>query len=169
MAASYLGGALEILRRSFYEQPENESRSRLMPKESYRYLGKEVRRVLAELAQQESLRAFSNEIQEIERRMAELNKVSGTKLSKLFLSDLGLEYGETELGALQARNLAAHAQPFTAAEAFEVLRSNRALQTLFARVLLRLLDAPVHYFDYSTLNHPLRQLATQQGASATES
>ena len=114
------------------------------------------------------MREFSDEIQEIERRLAELNKVSGTKLSKLFLSDLHLQYGVAELQALQARNDAAHAVPFNSAEAFEKLRSYRALHTLFARVLFRLLNVQVYYFDYSTVGYPLRRLETQQGAVASE-
>lgn len=168
MAAGYLGAAFEILRRAFYEQPENKARSRLMPKDRWQLVGKEVRKLLADLAQGEALREFSNEIWEIERRLAELNKVSGTKLSKLFLSDLRLQYGDVELQALQARNDAAHALPFNPAEGFEKLRSYRSLHTLFARVLLRVLTAEVYYFDYSTVGHPLRRLETQQGAVATE-
>jgi len=167
MAAGYVGAAFEILRRGFYEQPENEARSRLMPKDRWQLVGKEVRRLFADLAQRETLSEYSDEIQEVERRLAELNKVSGTKLSRLFLSDLHLQYGDVEIKALQARNEAAHAMRFNTSEGFEKLWAYRALQTLFGRVLLRLLAAQVHYFDYSTVGHPLRALETQQGAMGT--
>lgn len=169
MAAGYTGAAFEILRRGFYNQPENEARSRLMPKEAWQFVGKEIRRVFGELASHVQMHEFSGELQEIERRLAELNKVSGAKLSKLFLADLQLQYGDIEIQALNARNEAAHAVPFGAAEGFEKLQSYRALHTLFARALLRLLAVEVYYFDYSALGHPPQRLETRQGTAGTES
>lgn len=168
MAAGYLGAGFEILRRSYYEQPDNEKRSRLMPKDRWQIVGRGIRDLFASLAHRESLSDLSNELHEVEIRLGELNRVSGKKLSKLFFADLGLQYGEIEERALQARDDAAHAMPYNVTEGFEKLKAYRALQTLFARVLLRLLSAQVYYFDYSAEGHPLRRIHEQQGPRTTE-
>lgn len=165
MAAGYVGAAFEVIRRGYYNQPENEPRSRLMPKERWQTVGKEMQRLLSDISKTDALQGYTVELQEIERRFAELNKVSGTRLNRLFLTDLALQHGETEMQALQARNNDAHALPFNTAEAFEKLRSYRALHTLFARALLRMLSAQVFYFDYSSLGHPLKRLEEKQGDS----
>lgn len=163
MAAGYVGAAFEILRRGYYSQPENEARSKLIPTEKWRLVQTRMKQALSSSKEDVLLQEFSSEIDEVEKRFAEFNKVSGKKLTRLFLTDLRLRFGATEERGLNARDIAAHALSLPVSQSFERLRSYRAIQTLFARVFLRLLDAPVCYFDYSALNHPPRCLEDAQG------
>ena len=163
MAAGYVGAAFEILRRGYYKRPENESRSRLLPSSQWSAVAKRVSEAIDSSMEFECCKSFRNELDDLKSRFSGLNDVSGSRLNRLFLSDLGLKFGDTEEMALAARNDAAHANRVDPSENFASLRAYRAAHTLFARGLLTILGGYVRYFDYSTFGFPVRDLSEAQG------
>ncbi len=163
MAAGYVGAAFEMLRRGYYERPENESRSRLLPRPRWAELAKKLDATIDSLAQGEDWKDLLGEVAALRKRLPGLNDISGSRLNLLFLKDLDLNYGGAEDRALGARNDAAHANQLDPADNFERLRDYRAAHTLFARGLLAILGVEVRYFDYSSRGYPARDLAQPQG------
>jgi hypothetical protein len=165
MAAGYVGAAFEILVRGYYKLPSNESRSKLLAKPKWRTVESTLRKTLDALADGE-LADDEASIKAVQSQLGQLNRVSGKKLNALFLDDLRLQHGEVEADALQARNDAAHANAMEGDSFVRVLRSYRALHTLFARAMFAVLQVPVRYFDYTALDHPPRGLGEPQAGTA---
>jgi hypothetical protein len=161
MAAGYVGTALEFLVRGYYEQPQNELRSKLLSNTVFSELllkMKETVKTSKTLASNES---DADKFEVLSSKLASLTSVSGKKLTEMLLCDLGLENGEVEKRALKARARAVHAD--SSDRGFETLTDYRALHTLFARVVFRVLDLDATYVDYSSLNFPSRPLGEKQG------
>ncbi|MCX4240152.1 hypothetical protein [Paraliomyxa miuraensis] len=166
MAAVYVGAAYEVLRRAHYKRPENEPRSRLLPKDQWRSLSRAMRdAAMSSPDYDESHRGEGGALGALLSKIGILNEVSGIKLNLLMLDDLGLGHGEIEKSALAARNDAAHANPIAPGEEHDVLKRYRALHTLVARVLFSILGMTVNYRDYSSAGFPFRRLAEEQGTT----
>jgi hypothetical protein len=164
MKAAYLGAAFESLRRNYYKLPSNEERARIIPKEKWRPIMQQLRAALpAELLDQQGTATYQPGLADINERIGDLNKVSGTKLNTQLLEDLGFDFSEFEREALAARNDAAHANPIEPGEEWGTLKKCRALQTVFGRVMLGIVSGPTHYFDYGTEGFPVRRLPESQG------
>lgn len=167
MKAAYVGAAFEVLRRGYYARPENEDRSRRLPKDRWKKINKNIGELLSGLAATDEWMAVSDELQAVKSRVGNLNEISGSKLNSLFLDDLGLEHSVIESDALQARNDAAHANRLGPDDYASTLRHYRALHTLFARCLFSLMEVDTAYIDYSSLEHPHRPLPTMQGVPSS--
>jgi hypothetical protein len=161
MRSGYIGGAFELLCRRYYEQPENERRSRLLTKGQWSEVSKEFRALVDSLSERETLKESKGDLERIRDRFGELNSVSMTRLKQQFLGDLGLSFGNAEEQALKARNDAAHAND-GGGDDFETLRAYRASHTLLARAVLKSLGVSVRYFDYSSDGYPDRKLEEAQ-------
>lgn len=163
MAAGYLGAAFEVLRRSYYAQPENERRSRIVGKPAWRRMRKELERVFDAALAEGGTELTDDGATHMKLALNRLNEVSGSKLNALLLDDLGLKHGSLEASGLKARNDAAHANPIDPNDYEAALLAVHALETLLARVLFAIVGIDIHYVDYSTLGHPLRKLSDPQG------
>jgi hypothetical protein len=163
MCAAYVGGAIEVLARGYYDRPENKARSQMLPKLSWKRVHRSIRVLLDEHAESEELRDVADEIEAIKARLGNLNAVSGSKLNLMFLDDLGLEHSDVEHKALLARNNAAHANKLEPSDYPDTHANYRGLQTLFARCLFRLLGVETNYIDYSSLGYPARPISDKQG------
>jgi len=149
MSAGYLGVSLEILRDAYYSRPENEPRSKLLPKSEWRAVLKTLQESLDNMTDIKNVDSISSKLNEIKSRLGDLNKVSAKKLNILLLNDLNLDYGDVETKALQARNDSVHGSIFGSNDYREVLQQTRSLQTLVSRVFLRMLGMDeFYYFDY---------------------
>ena len=162
MASGYVGAAFELLVRGYYERPENTSRSKLMPKPQWKEVSSALRASLETLKERTNVPAETLGAVDSAIVSGGLNRVSGTRLNTMFLTDLGIDIGDIERGALQARNDAAHANRLEMSD-FEALCAYRALHTLFARAFFRLLGVDVRYIDYSTEGFPVKELEERQG------
>src|SRR5207249_395894 len=118
----YVGAAFELLPRGYYELPENKARSRLLSKPQWRQVAEALVTALAVLKQTNA--TMAEQLASIEQGLTGLNKVSGSRLNSIFLTELGLRTGDTERRALQARNDAAHANRLETSD-FEALRAYR--------------------------------------------
>lgn len=167
MASGYVGAAFELLCRGYYKLPANESRSRLFPNRLWEAVAKHFNTAVDGLTPSEDTledrNRLAEDLAEVKKRVGSLNAVSGSRLNLLFLTDLGLNFGDTERRALAARNNAAHAKQMAPPAPFATLEGYRALHTLFARALFALLGVPVRYFDYSSDGFPVREVTQGQG------
>ncbi|RJO60559.1 MAG: hypothetical protein C4542_08875 [Dehalococcoidia bacterium] len=153
MAAGYLGGAFEILRRYFYSLASNEHKTRLLPKTIWKTISSEIFNTIDKIIVTEKQVEFASQLEEIKSRVGGLNSVSGTKLNTLLLEDLGIQYGIIEQDALKARNDSVHANSLGSEGYLETLRRKKALHTLVARVFFRVLQFDdIYYLDYSALD-----------------
>lgn len=79
-----------------------------------------------------------------------------------FFDELGLKTGKVEREAIEARNRMVHGNlGFKELEKFVIITD--AYQTLFNRVLLKILNYEDCYIDRSTLNYPERRIEEPLG------
>ena len=165
MTAGYIGAAFEALRRRYYEADERARRTKWLPGPRWKELECEFTRVLKEQKTRDEWGGLSEGLEAIRCRLGSLNSISSKVANERFLTDLGLEFGDVERNALQARNDAAHANPISPGEEARTLGRCRALYTLVARALLAAIGADLKYFDYSPLDYPVLELNQPMGGT----
>lgn len=85
---------------------------------------------------------------------------------RFFFDEIGLPVGETERDAINERNPMAHgaAKVFDASANERMFWATRVYQTLFHRMVLKLLGYDGPYIDYGTLGHPVRHISEPSGS-----
>jgi hypothetical protein len=95
-----------------------------------------------------------------------LNKLKGSSQRgsneklKMMFEIINLPVGKIEEKAIRARNKMAHSSlgEIAEEEIKETIRMTRAYETLFNRILLKILSYNGNYIDYYTLGHPNRKI-----------
>jgi hypothetical protein len=82
-----------------------------------------------------------------------------------FFDDIGLSVGKTEWDAINERNPMAHgaARVFDGTTNERMIQATRVCQTLFHRIVLKLLGYDGTYIDYGTLGHPIKHISEPSG------
>ncbi len=92
------------------------------------------------------------------RRMRGAFQMGVNDRFETFFEELGLTLGQTEQLAVQRRNRCAHGGPVDPDQIREHIRLTRTYQSMFHRVLLRILGYTGPYIDYGTISFPERAL-----------
>ena len=84
---------------------------------------------------------------------------------RFFFDEIGLSVKETEWWAMGERNPMAHgsASIFDKSAEERMIRATRIYQTLFHRIVLKLLGYDGTYKDYGTLGLPIRHISEPSG------
>lgn len=88
--------------------------------------------------------------------------MSGNESLYLFFDRIGLNAGKFERDAIKARNPMAHGGPTIPKDLGKASKLRTAYQTLFARMLLKLLKYDGLYIDYSSVGCPARHIDEPQ-------
>jgi len=88
-----------------------------------------------------------------------MNSVPHQVVTAGILSRMKLQFSEEEKAAWRRRNDAAHGRAMEVGTELDVIRDTKLLRGLFDRMLLKLTDASEMYYDYASLNLPIRRLA----------
>ncbi len=89
--------------------------------------------------------------------------MSGNESLYLFFKRIGLKVGKFERDAIKARNPMAHGGPTMPKDLAKASTLRTAYQTLFVRMLLKLLKYDGFYIDYSSVGCPARHIDEPQG------
>lgn len=123
------------------------------------------------LAKKEYDELLASEFNFIEEKLREnvyqqrmLNKIKNSynmganERLDFFFSEIDLPIGETEGKAIKGRNSMAHGDIMNDQEIEKMVRLTRAFQTLFHRILLKILGFDGDYIDRSTVGWPRRHI-----------
>jgi len=88
-----------------------------------------------------------------------LNQVPRRAITDELLKRLGLVLSEDEIEAWKRRHDAAHGNDIDPEDYPGMIRDVKLLKVLFHRMLLKIVDGSDQYFDYASLDFPLRRLS----------
>lgn len=97
-----------------------------------------------------------------------LNQVPRRVTTEELLNKTGLVLGEDESRAWKGRHDAAHGNDTTSDATSGMIRNNKLLKVIFHRMLLKAIDGSDQYYDYASLDFPLRPLADPVPLSKTK-
>lgn len=152
-----LAGALESLANAWFKMQEQEVSAAWIPDDRWKaYLAPFLKKLREELVDEPCLGP-------IQQTLKRANVFGMKERFRRFLSHLELSIGEVEGNAVELRHKVAHGgflrdDEFTGA----IFRAD-ALRTLVNRVILRLLEWPGQYVDYSSIGRPSRVLTQPLG------
>lgn len=94
------------------------------------------------------------------RKIKGASQRGSNEILKMMFEIINLPIGKIELKAINARNKMAHSSlgAISDEEIQETIRLTRAYETLFNRILLKILSYNEQYTDYYTLGHPNRHI-----------
>ena len=149
------GSALETVLD--IQRSKTDSSHRLLDKDVFRELRDQLEGALEDFGRDVETKAVKSRLDLIRRRLSNLNQSQPSDVLELF-DDIGLEIGPVERDAWHERNRAAHGDVYASSD-YEAGRQRcDALMTMFNRLLLKLCGAGTKYFDYTTLDWPVRDL-----------
>jgi hypothetical protein len=88
-----------------------------------------------------------------------LNRVSRRIITEKVIRQIGILVGDDEKRAWQRRHDAAHGNDTKPGSEPEMIRDMKLLKVLFHRMLLKIVNGSDLYYDYASLDFPLRPLA----------
>jgi len=156
-----LATSIEILKNAWYKSKKSKSKGTYMPKAKFdELLEDEFKAIEARLEGVE----YGDRIL---RRMRNTFQMGVNESFDFFFEEIGLPVGERERKAIGARNRMAHGSSgFLDERAYqELLNKKQSYQTLFNRILLKVMGYDGNYVDRSTLGWPERPLDQPIGES----
>lgn len=142
-----LHAGLEAISKSWFKT-KSKSKGVYIPKKQYDHLLKD------------DLASITQKLQSIPNGNKVLNKIRNAysfgvneKINSFF-SEIGLKLGDVEKAALQARNPMAHGDIESGKPVDEKVMETRGYETLFHRILLKILGYDGKYIDYSSIGWP---------------
>lgn len=153
--------AIELLANAWFKSRRSSIKGLYMKQEAFtNLLQEELESIKTKLAD----KRFGDRMI---RRMLGAHNMGTNERVPMFFDELNLSCGPREQQAIAARNSAAHGgRAATPSEIDDLMRCGIAYQTLFHRVVLRLLDYEGSYVDRCTLGHPSRPLDEPAGGSS---
>ncbi len=162
--AVHINAAIEQIRNAVMREQKDQkipNQKEWFEKKRWKYIRKEIVDVLKRFSEE-----LGNEnekfLKQAEQSVNLINKKSLGNQSLDFWSSIGLEIGVVENNALRVRNFSAHGYRYEEGKQHELSMANKALFSLFCRVVLKLIEFD-EYFDYSSYGHPLRDIDSPLG------
>ena len=154
-----LSAGLETLASSWFESGRSKSNV-YMPKKDFDSLLK------AELASARSKLETRKYGDRILNGLSRAYEMSTNDSLRFFFDDIGLSVNRTEWEAINERHPMAHgsASVFDGSASERMIRATRIYETLFHRIVLKLLGYNGTYIDYGTLGRPNRHISEPSGA-----
>jgi len=154
MKPAHFGSAIEGLQDAYCQAHPDKARKRLIQdKTTAKALRDRLNAALSEVKLDEALATI------FERKISNLNEVSGTVLSQRILAELGLAVGPADEAAWTRRNEAAHGKPRRPEDTIPVMRDTKLLRLLLNRMVLKIAKASPTYVDDYTPNLAIRALS----------
>jgi hypothetical protein len=150
--------ALELIMNSWFKSTKSKIKGLYMENEEFeRLLSEELSKIEEKLMNKEFRVAIVNKIKSS-------NQMSVRDRFTYFFKEIGLEVGDIENKAIKARNSPAHGGAKWDRESFEkMIQDSEAYQTLFNRVILKLLGYDKYYIDRSTDHGSQRRIDVPLG------
>jgi hypothetical protein len=153
-----LSAGVETLASSWFESGRSRSNVYMQKKDFDALLG-------AELASAKSKLESHKYGAKILNKLRHAYEMSAKDSLQYFFDDIGLSVGKTEWDAINERNPMAHgaARVFDGTTNERMIQATRVCQTLFHRIVLKLLGYDGTYIDYGTLEHPIKHISEPSG------
>lgn len=149
-AAVQFGAAIEALQRSYVENNGRAFQKGLISKEKWRGIRALLLSHISEI--DDSAKAI------FENKINSLNQLPQSVLTERFLKALGVVTGSIENVAWRQRNDAAHGNEVEGGDYVKLIRNIKVLRGIFNRMALSIFGMSRLYYDYYSLNIPLRAL-----------
>jgi hypothetical protein len=150
IAAVHFGAALESLQRAYLSSSSTQSSSTIVDEQTWEKIRSALDTSLAPLGlPSKTLETFKNKVRN-------LNSRSQHATSKDLMDELGLVLSNREKQAHNARHESAHGKDDEVD--IEWIRDLKLLRILFHRVLLAMTQANEEYYDYFTVENPIRKV-----------
>ncbi len=94
----------------------------------------------------------------IKNKINSLNQLPQSVITKRFLASLNIAISDMELSAWQQRNSAAHGNEVEDNDYIRLIREIKVLKVIFHRILLRIINGSDYYFDYYSIESPIRKI-----------
>lgn len=153
-----LSSAIEVLVNKFLAAIPGISYTYLPQMEYLKLINEEIDAISLKLSNVPNGDRIVNKIK------SAFNRGANEKMD-LFFEKLGLPIGKIEREAIRARNTMAHGglNRLTDEEVKDAIRKTRAYETLFNRILLKLLGYEEFYIDYYKEGHPSKKIEIPTG------
>lgn len=126
-----LAASLESLKNKWFESENSKSRGVIIDKPLFKILIKDIKN---------SFNLIFDECQMIKDNFGGLNRLSINKGFETFFEEIGIDFGEVELGAIRARNNPVHGNEIDSETYRDLIIYAEVYQILVNRVILTLLD-----------------------------
>jgi hypothetical protein len=154
-----LSTGIETLASGWFESRRSKTAGVYMPKKEFdALLGEELG------SAKSKLKDYEYGTQVVNRLHGAYNMGANDRL-RFFFDEIGLPVGEAEWQAIRERNPMAHgaSSVFYGSANEKMTKATRVYQTLFHRVVLKLLGYDGFYIDYGALGHPSRTIDEPSG------
>lgn len=125
-----MAASLESLKKKWFDSKNSKSKGVIIDKSLYRILIKDIKN---------SFELIFGECKMIKDNFARLNKLSINKSFEVFFKEIGMDFGEVELGAIKARNNPVHGNDINNETYRDLIIYTEVYQILLNRVILILL------------------------------
>lgn len=154
MAAAHFGAAIEALQRTYFAQTGTALHSRIVTNEdAWQELYTQINQCIQDSA------LSSDEKRMLSNKAQHLNSAPQGILADRFFAAIGLNVSALERDVWMNRNRAAHGGGIAEDRAIQTIRENKVLRTLTNRILLSISRTSESYYDYYSLNRPVRELS----------
>lgn len=151
-AIPIIASAVEALQKAWFKMDEHKSKAVYYPKAEFKAVRKQIIDILDDgLPESEYKNVVKNKVDQ-------LNQMSVRDRNEFFFTQLGIEYGNREVTAIQMRNAFAHGDSVAADQTNQMIDSLKILQLIYAKVVLKLLGYEGEYIDWTVQGHPRKRL-----------
>ena len=156
-----LSTGIETLASSWFESRRSKTGGVYIPKKEFDVLLKEE---LETANNKLKVREYGDRIS---NRLRGAYNMGANDRLRFFFEEIGLPVGEAEWRAVKERNPMAHGSSsvFDGSANEKMTKATSVYQTLFHRIVLKLLGHEGSYIDYGTLGHPIRTIDEPCGTS----
>jgi len=152
IAPVHFGAAIEAVQRR-YVRANTRVDTSLLGADDWKILKDAAEAAIPRLSAREDTKAI------LGRKVFDLNKAPQNLVNERVIAALGITLSETEKKAWTHRNVAAHGTETDDDGAIELIREIKLLRIIFHRMVLAITKASDSYYDYFSLDRPVRQVA----------
>ncbi len=157
----HFSSAIEAIMNAWFSSKSSKSGGAYLPNKEYQ------KRIKPAIELIKGSISDINGSKKILSKIVRANQFGVNEKYEIFFEELGLKIGKIERDALRAKNVAAHGGRFSK-DYQRLVNTCRAYETLFHRVMLRVLEFQGPYIDYSTYGFPTRKLDEPLGGNPEE-
>ncbi len=148
IAPVHFGASIEALQKTYTETHEKFINTKLLDKDNWKKLKKELKNTLSELSTDEATTCI------LLNKLSEFNKPPQNIVVERLFAFLSLELGTVEKAAWKQRNLAGHGGEIKDGNCIQLITDVKLLKIRFHRMLLSMIggnDNNLYYYDYYTI------------------
>ena len=137
-----LAASLESMKNKWFDSKNSKSKGVIIDKPLFKIIIKDIKH---------SFNLIFSDCKMIKDNFSRLNNLSLNKSFEVFFEEIGMDFGEVELGAIKARNDPVHGNDIETETRRDLIIYTEVYQILVNRVILTLLDfdGPYHITDFA--------------------